>query len=145
MGLKKQVIGLNESLTAVYKVETRWSTILAKFGFDSRQIENLRFNHIDKIVNDFILLVRCRVSLAKDGERLFYIINRRFGLDGNPIETFQNIGTQLGISGKRVRQLHNKAVRRSRHKAYISWWETNLSDLASQLLEVNMNKGIDKN
>lgn len=138
MGLNEQIVGLNKFLTVIYNEETRLSTILAKVGYDSRQIEILRRDHAEKIINNFISLVRDRMSAAKDGERLFLIINRRFGLDGNPVETLESIGTKLKISRERVRQLEKKAIRRSRHKAYTSLWEKGLGHLASELLEVNI-------
>jgi RNA polymerase sigma factor (sigma-70 family) len=50
--------------------------------------------------------------------RLRYIVVRRYGLVGQPPATYQQIGTVLGLSGERVRQLHTEALVWLRHPAH---------------------------
>lgn len=42
------------------------------------------------------------------------ILVRRFGLDGHPAATLEDIGRELGFSRERVRQIHDEALRRMR-------------------------------
>jgi RNA polymerase sigma factor (sigma-70 family) len=46
-------------------------------------------------------------------ERL--VINQRFGLDGEPPTTLQDVGDNLGVGVERVRQIEAKALRKLRH------------------------------
>ena len=43
-------------------------------------------------------------------EREWYVVVRRFGLDGEPEATLETIGTVLGITRERVRQLEARAL-----------------------------------
>ena len=42
--------------------------------------------------------------------RLYFVVRRRYGLDGQPPATFRALGAQLGLTGERVRQLHQEAL-----------------------------------
>ena len=42
---------------------------------------------------------------------------RRFGLDGQPPQTLEEVGTDLGITRERVRQLETRALRELRAAA----------------------------
>jgi hypothetical protein len=42
----------------------------------------------------------------------------RYGLDGNPPAFYRQIGTTLGLSGERARQLHTEALVWLRHPAH---------------------------
>jgi RNA polymerase primary sigma factor len=43
-----------------------------------------------------------------------YVVLRRFGLDGEPSETLEEVGSALGITRERVRQLETRALRELR-------------------------------
>lgn len=47
-------------------------------------------------------------------ERQRDVVQRRFGLDGRPVQSLAEIGRDLGISRERARQLHEEALRRLR-------------------------------
>ncbi len=47
-------------------------------------------------------------------EREQFVIKRRFGLDGNKVQTLDEIGKQLGVTRERVRQIETKAIRKLR-------------------------------
>jgi RNA polymerase primary sigma factor len=56
-------------------------------------------------------------ALARLSPRLGFVINARFGLDGQPAQTLDQVGNALGISRERVRQLEAKALQQLRSHA----------------------------
>jgi RNA polymerase primary sigma factor len=42
------------------------------------------------------------------------VLSLRFGLNGEPPQTLEEVGTQLGITRERVRQLETRALRELR-------------------------------
>ncbi len=49
--------------------------------------------------------------------RMRLVLERRYGLDGKPSQTLEDLGNDLGITRERVRQLENKALRELRRSA----------------------------
>jgi RNA polymerase primary sigma factor len=49
--------------------------------------------------------------------RMRRVLSLRFGLDGESPQTLEEVGTQLGITRERVRQLETRALRELRHAA----------------------------
>jgi RNA polymerase primary sigma factor len=59
------------------------------------------------------------LAAALDGlnPRMRLVISRRFGLDGQVPQTLEQVGSELGITRERVRQLEAKALRELRTQA----------------------------
>jgi RNA polymerase nonessential primary-like sigma factor len=51
------------------------------------------------------------------GERQRLVLQRRFGLDGTPVQSLAEIGRDLGISRERARQIQEEGLRRLRKLA----------------------------
>jgi RNA polymerase primary sigma factor len=49
--------------------------------------------------------------------RMRFVISRRFGLDGQTPQTLEQVGSELGITRERVRQLEGRALRELRAQA----------------------------
>jgi RNA polymerase primary sigma factor len=56
-------------------------------------------------------------ALASLNPRMRHVIARRFGLDGAAPQTLEQVGTELGITRERVRQLESRALRELRTQA----------------------------
>lgn len=61
-------------------------------------------------------LLRALDRLA-DNER--FVVMRRFGLDGAPRFTLEEVGRVLGVTRERVRQIEGKAIRKLRNVAFL--------------------------
>ena len=53
-------------------------------------------------------------ALQRLNPRMRHVLQRRFGLDGRPPETLEEVGAGLGITRERVRQLESRALRELR-------------------------------
>jgi RNA polymerase primary sigma factor len=53
-------------------------------------------------------------ALERLNPRMRHVVMRRFGLDGKPPQTLEEVGTDLGITRERVRQLETRALRELR-------------------------------
>lgn len=67
---------------------------------------------------DVASLTRYGLSVLDPRER--YVLSRRFGLDGEPVQCLSSIGTQLKLSREAVRQIESKALARLLHPATLS-------------------------
>jgi RNA polymerase primary sigma factor len=56
-------------------------------------------------------------ALDRLNPRMRLVISRRFGLDGQTPQTLEQVGSELGITRERVRQLESKALRELRSQA----------------------------
>jgi RNA polymerase primary sigma factor len=54
------------------------------------------------------------VALERLNPRMRHVVMRRFGLDGQAPQTLEEVGTDLGITRERVRQLETRALRELR-------------------------------
>jgi RNA polymerase primary sigma factor len=56
-------------------------------------------------------------ALTRLNPRMRIVIARRFGLDGQPPQTLEQVGAELGVTRERVRQLESRALRELRSQA----------------------------
>jgi RNA polymerase primary sigma factor len=61
--------------------------------------------------------VELGAALASLDPRMRKVIERRYGLDGEPSQTLEELGADLGITRERVRQIETKALRDLRRAA----------------------------
>jgi RNA polymerase sigma factor (sigma-70 family) len=56
-------------------------------------------------------------ALERLNPRMKQVLLRRFGLDGRPPQTLEEVGRDLGVTRERVRQLETRALRELRSVA----------------------------
>ena len=61
--------------------------------------------------------VELKAAVERLNPRMRHVVTRRFGLDGKPPQTLEDVGTDLGITRERVRQLETRALRELRQTA----------------------------
>jgi Sigma-70, region 4 len=103
--------GINRFLEAVYHHPRLLSGILREGGLDGSATENIRQCHLRSFLEDVVQGWSTEFSRDLAGPR-WYILVRRFSLDGEPPLTLADIGLELGLSRERVRQLQNSAISR---------------------------------
>ena len=71
----------------------------------------------DQVSTDTARASELEAALQGLEPRMRFVIERRYGLDGQASQTLEELGNELGITRERVRQLENKALRELRRAA----------------------------
>jgi RNA polymerase primary sigma factor len=80
-------------------------------------IEDVTSESPDTATNDQARSAELARALNRLNPRMRHVVLRRFGLDGQPPQTLEEVGTDLGITRERVRQLETRALRELRASA----------------------------
>jgi RNA polymerase primary sigma factor len=80
-------------------------------------IEDERAPSPDTVTTETARDNELEAALAQLEPRMRYVLERRYGLDGQASQTLEELGADLGITRERVRQLENKALRELRRTA----------------------------
>jgi RNA polymerase primary sigma factor len=80
-------------------------------------IEDERAESPDQATADTHRHNELEAALSALEPRMRYVLARRYGLDGQTPQTLEELGSDLGITRERVRQLENKALRELRRTA----------------------------
>jgi len=86
-------------------------------GMVADMIEDATSVSPDQVTDENHRQSELEAALAGLEPRMRYVIERRFGLDGQPSQTLEELGVDLGITRERVRQLEKKALRELRRNA----------------------------
>jgi hypothetical protein len=108
-GLQVRRQGINKFLEAVYHQPRLLSEILREGGLDGIAIENIRQRHLSSFLEDVVRGWSAEFGRGLPGPR-WYILVRRFSLDGELPLTLAALGLELGLSRERVRQLEKNAI-----------------------------------
>jgi RNA polymerase primary sigma factor len=77
-------------------------------------IEDEKSESPDSATSDNARSVELAEAIERLNPRMKHVVLRRFGLDGQPPQTLEEVGTELGITRERVRQLETRALRELR-------------------------------
>jgi RNA polymerase primary sigma factor len=80
-------------------------------------IEDVTSESPDTATNEQARSVELARALERLNPRMRHVVLRRFGLDGKPPQTLEEVGADLGITRERVRQLETRALRELRSGA----------------------------
>ena len=80
-------------------------------------IEDVNSASPDTATNEQARSAELRRALERLNPRMKHVVLRRFGLDGMPPQTLEEVGADLGITRERVRQLETRALRELRAAA----------------------------
>jgi RNA polymerase primary sigma factor len=77
-------------------------------------IEDTKTESPDGATSDRLRSAELGVALDKLNPRMRHVLSARFGLDGQAARTLEEVGSELGITRERVRQLESRALRELR-------------------------------
>jgi RNA polymerase primary sigma factor len=77
-------------------------------------IEDVASESPDTATNAHARSAELAAAIERLNPRMKHVVLRRFGLDGRPPQTLEEVGQDLGITRERVRQLETRALRELR-------------------------------
>src|SRR6478752_6689169 len=77
-------------------------------------IEDTKTDRPDTATAEHLRSAELAQALLRLTPRMRHVVSRRFGLDGEPPQTLEEVGSDLGITRERVRQLESRALRELR-------------------------------
>jgi DNA-directed RNA polymerase sigma subunit (sigma70/sigma32) len=103
MGLAEQALGLDRLLFAIYGEETGLHALLEALGYTPEQRAQLAGERAPRLI---VRLLAMMDGLLRDraagGETTAFVVDRRFGLDGLPESSLDEIAGDLGVSPERI-------------------------------------------
>lgn len=100
-----------QELAELFRVTEQVGSLDAAFEIGERMLDGANAE-ADEPARATIRGERLVVALAQLGERQRQVLQRRFGLDGAPVQSLADIGRDLGISRERARQIQTEALQR---------------------------------
>jgi len=80
-------------------------------------IEDTKTDRPDTATAEILRSAELNEALTRLAPRMRHVLSRRFELDGEPAQTLEELGVDLGITRERVRQLESRALRELRSVA----------------------------
>ena len=74
-------------------------------------LEDVNAEQPDFVLAELLRGVELQLALDKLSERMRHVLELRFGLAGATPKTLEEVGTELGVTRERVRQLESRALR----------------------------------
>lgn len=105
----KRMLGLNERITSVDSPLDRDS--------DRTLIDTIPDEHNRdpaRLLQDDDVQRHMEIWLSQLNDKQRAVVERRFGLDGREIATLEEVGSEIGVTRERVRQIQIEALRRLR-------------------------------
>ena len=138
MDFNVRLSGVNELLGIIYGNDMSLPTLLGELGFERSQVEQLQDGHLESVVTQFLEVIHKRLSSDSGKDTYYQILNRRYGLDGEPHQQLSAIAEKHGHSPEYLRQLFEEILERCRSKTWQTELRKSLKHIAvNQLGEMN--------
>jgi len=136
MDFKTQLTGLNELLSIIYGNEMQLNALLQELGFEQSQIEQLRDQHLESVIHQFLEVIHKRLTNDAGKDTYYQILSRRYGLDGEPREQLSAIAPKHNFSVEYLRQLFEEIVQRCQSRT----WQTELRKSLKYIVVAQLGK-----
>ena len=120
-----QMEGLDRFLTAIYGEKTGLASMLEALGFEPEQSRMLTEEHMGAVAAQFVEAIRKKLT-SGNLDLWFRILNRRYGLDGEPAASIEEAAQALQLDVASATSAENDALQKCRYK-------TTLQDLKKEL------------
>ncbi|HGX92630.1 MAG TPA: sigma-70 family RNA polymerase sigma factor, partial [Candidatus Tenderia sp.] len=104
----QKILGLSEQLAMVDSASVDKDKMLQETVADENQIDPSNALQFEEIQTNLALWL----SQLNDKQR--QVVEQRFGLNGDDISTLEEVGSRIGVTRERVRQIQVEALKRLR-------------------------------
>jgi hypothetical protein len=125
--------GINRLLEVVYGEPRFISDILRDEGIEEERIRLIKRHHLEEYLNKFVDGLR-EVFENPKWDRLLEIIRHHYGIVDGEKMTLRAIGDIYDLSGERIRQLRNKAIRMMKNSKRKAKLENMAMNVAKEVL-----------
>ncbi len=129
MDATAQLKGLDRFLTSIYGEETHLASMIDALGFEPEQARMLHEDCLPDVMGQFLEVIRKKLT-SGEKDQWFRILNRRFGLDGEPALSMEEAARILEIDALSASQAEADALHKCRFKATLSGFEKELHRIA---------------
>ena len=136
MDLKIQLEGLDDLLSVIYGDGMQLNPLLHELGFEGSQIEGLAPQQLESIVGEFLEVIHKRLTSDSGKDTYYQILNRRYGLDGQPPEQLSAIAAREKQTPEYLRQLFEEIIQRCQSKT----WQAELRKSLKYILVSQLGK-----
>jgi hypothetical protein len=130
MDFKTQLSGLNELLAIIYGNETQLEPLLRELGFEQTQVEQLRGQPLEAVVDQFLEMIHKRLTSESGKDTYYQILSRRYGLDGEPPDSLDAISQARSDNPEYLRQLFQEIIKRCQSKTAQADFKKGLQQIA---------------
>lgn len=115
MSVELQLDGLDRFLTSIYGEETHLVSMIDALGFEPEQARTLREECLPAVAEQLVEAVRRKLT-SGDRDLWFRLLNRRFGLDGEPAMPIDQAAHLLNVDPLSASQAEADALHKCRSK-----------------------------
>lgn len=129
MSAKLQLDGLDRFLTSIHGGETHLASMIDALGFEPEQARTLQGECLPQVAEQFVEAVRRKLT-SGDRDLWFRLLNRRFGLDGEPAIPLEEAASLLNVDPLSASQVEADALHKCRSKTTLRELEKELHRIA---------------
>ncbi len=133
MDITIRLEGLARFLTTVYGEKTDLPAMLGEMGFESEQVRLLREECLPAVAEGFVGVVR-KTLTSGDKDLWFRLLNRRYGLDGEPPMSLEEAAFALAVEPGYASQAQHDALEKCCYKKTQDEFRRELHRLALDIL-----------
>jgi hypothetical protein len=129
MSVELQLDGLDRFLSSIHGQEMHLASMIDALGFEPAQARTLREECLPAVAEQFVEAVRRKLT-SGDKDLWFRLLNRRFGLDGEPAISIAEAAVLLSVDPLSASQVETDALHKCRSKTTLRELEKELHRIA---------------
>jgi hypothetical protein len=115
MDINLRLSGLDRFLTAIYGEQTGLVAMIDALGFEPQQAHMLQEECLPDVAEQFIDAIRRKLT-AGDKDLWFRVLSRRYGLDGEPPASLDNVALAVNVDRETASRAETDALQKCRYK-----------------------------
>ena len=115
MDINIRLSGLDRFLTVIHGEQTGLAAMIDALGFEPEQARMLRDECLPDVAEQFIDAIRRKLT-SGDKDLWFRVLNRRYGLDGEPAASIEEAAAALNVDRETASRAETDALQKCRYQ-----------------------------